>query len=47
MMAGQYLAQYTSTLGAGYQTIVPYIVMLAVLLVRPFGLFGTPEVRRV
>ena len=38
---------FTTTLGAGYQTIVPYIVMLIVLLVRPFGLFGTPEIRRV
>ena len=45
--AGQYLSSFTSTLGAGYQTIVPYIVMLIVLLVRPFGLFGTPEIRRV
>lgn len=47
ILAGQYLAEYTSTLGAGYQTVVPYLVMLAVLLVRPFGLFGTPEIRRV
>lgn len=45
--SGQYLGQFTSTLGAGFQTIVPYIVMLAVLLIRPFGLFGTPEIRRV
>lgn len=45
--AGQYLSQFTSTLGAGYQTIVPYVVMLIVLFVRPFGLFGTPEIRRV
>jgi branched-chain amino acid transport system permease protein len=47
IFAGQYLAQWTHILGAGYQQIVPYLVMLAVLLVRPFGLFGTPEVRRV
>lgn len=47
IFAGQYLAQFSGTLGAGYQTIVPYIVMLIVLLVRPYGLFGTPEVRRV
>jgi branched-subunit amino acid ABC-type transport system permease component len=26
---------------------VPYLIMLVILLVRPFGLFGTPEVRRV
>ncbi len=47
IFAGQYLARFTDTLGAGYQTIVPYVVMLGVLLVRPYGLFGTPEVRRV
>jgi branched-chain amino acid transport system permease protein len=26
---------------------VPYVVMLVVLLVRPYGLFGTREVERV
>ena len=36
-----------NTLGNGYSLIVPYIVMLVVLLVRPYGLFGTPEIRRV
>ena len=24
-----------------------YVVMIVVLLVRPYGLFGTPEIRRV
>lgn len=47
IFAGQYLSQYNSTLGSGYSTIVPYLVMLVVLLVKPYGLFGTPEVRRV
>lgn len=47
IFAGEYLAPWQRTLGAGYQQIVPYIVMLAVLLIRPYGLFGTPEVRRV
>ncbi|NNF53096.1 MAG: branched-chain amino acid ABC transporter permease, partial [Acidimicrobiales bacterium] len=47
VLAGQYLASYTSVLGVGYQTIVPYAIMLGVLIVRPFGLFGTPEIRRV
>jgi branched-chain amino acid transport system permease protein len=47
VFSGQYLADYTSTLGNGYSLIVPYVVMLAVLLVRPYGLFGTPEIRRV
>ena len=36
-----------TTLGIGFQLIVPYVVMLIVLLVRPYGLFGTPEIRRV
>ncbi len=45
--AGQYLAPWQGTLGPGYAQIVPYIVMLAVLLIRPFGLYGTPEIRRV
>ena len=34
-------------LGAGFSGIVPYIVMLIVLLVKPYGLFGTEEIRRV
>jgi branched-chain amino acid transport system permease protein len=47
VFAGSYLAKYTDTLGTGYALIVPYVVMLLVLLVRPYGLFGTPEIRRV
>ncbi len=45
--AGQYLSGYTDVLGAGYPLIVPYVVMIIGLLVRPYGLFGTPEIRRV
>jgi branched-chain amino acid transport system permease protein len=47
VFAGEYLSQWNSTLGSGYSTVVPYIVMLIVLLVKPYGLFGTPEIRRV
>jgi len=47
IFAGEYLAPWQRLLGAGFQQVVPYIVMLAVLLIRPYGLFGTPEVRRV
>src|SRR5215207_5427664 len=47
VFSGQYLSNYTNQLGNGYALIVPYIVMLGVLLVRPYGLFGTPEIRRV
>ncbi len=45
--AGQYAAGNTSWLGNGYPLIVPYVVMIVGLLVRPYGLFGTPEIRRV
>ena len=45
--AGQYAAQHIDWLGAGYPLIVPYVVMIIGLLVRPYGMFGTPEIRRV
>ena len=47
IFAGVYLNTYEDTLGNGFQTVVPYATMLVVLLIRPYGLFGTPEVRRV
>lgn len=34
-------------LGIGFAGIVPYLLMLLVLIVRPYGLFGTEEIRRV
>lgn len=34
-------------LGTGFGGVVPYLVMLIVLLVKPHGLFGTEEIRRV
>ena len=34
-------------LGEGFATIAPYIVMVLVLLIRPYGLFGTREIERV
>jgi branched-chain amino acid transport system permease protein len=36
-----------SSLGTGFSVIVPYLVMLLVLFVRPNGLFGTRKVERV
>jgi branched-chain amino acid transport system permease protein len=47
IFAGEYLSHMSDTLGAGYQQVVPYVVMLAGLLIRPYGIFGTPEIRRV
>ena len=34
-------------LGGGFSTIASYLVLLVALLVRPYGLFGRPDVRRV
>ena len=34
-------------LGQNFAVVSPYVLMLFVLLVRPYGLFGTPEVERV
>jgi branched-chain amino acid transport system permease protein len=33
--------------GAGFDQVVPYLLMLAIMLVRPQGLFGTKKVRRI
>jgi branched-chain amino acid transport system permease protein len=35
------------SLGSEFADVVPYLIMLVVLLVRPYGLFGTREVTRV
>ena len=46
--AGAYLTGATwSFLGLGFSGVMPYLVMLVVLLIRPYGLFGTEEIRRV
>jgi branched-chain amino acid transport system permease protein len=34
-------------LGTGFAGVLPYVVMVAVLLVRPTGLFGVRELHRV
>jgi branched-chain amino acid transport system permease protein len=47
IFAGQYASGLSSTIGPGYALVVPYIVMLFGLIIRPHGIFGTPEIRRV
>lgn len=48
-IAEAFVGEYVSFafLGAGFAGIVPYLVMLLVLVVKPYGLFGTEEIRRV
>jgi branched-chain amino acid transport system permease protein len=51
---GGFIIGITQALTAGYQilgerfyTVMPYAVMIAILMVRPYGLFGTKEVSRL
>lgn len=41
-----YQPDHAPWLGANFHVVMPYVVMVLVLLVRPYGLFGTPEVER-
>lgn len=43
----QYQPEYAAFLGANFDVVVPYVIMIIVLMVRPYGMFGTPEVQRV
>ncbi|HLY29824.1 MAG TPA: branched-chain amino acid ABC transporter permease [Ktedonobacterales bacterium] len=42
-----YESHITHIVGTGFDTITPYLLMLIILLVRPYGLFGTRKVERV
>lgn len=33
-------------LGSNFHLVMPYVVMVLILMVKPYGLFGTPEVHR-
>lgn len=44
VLSSGYLSDYG---GGRLQDVAPYVVMLLVLLVRPYGLFGTREIERV
>src|SRR5690606_12773801 len=47
IVIGTYAAGFTGVLGVGFGGSVPYLLMLVFLIVRPYGLFGTKEIRRV
>jgi branched-chain amino acid transport system permease protein len=42
-----YGPEYLEWAGNSFELVTPYLVMIVILLVRPYGLFGTKEVRRV
>ena len=39
--------EYFGWVGESFERVSPYLVMIVILLIRPYGLFGTKEVRRV
>jgi branched-chain amino acid transport system permease protein len=46
-LAQSYQGEVAPWLGQNFSVVTPYVVMLIVLLVRPYGLYGTREVERV
>jgi branched-chain amino acid transport system permease protein len=42
-----YQPEYAAFLGNNFYVVMPYVVMIAILLIRPYGLFGTKEVERL
>lgn len=42
-----YQPEHAPWLGVGFDSVMPYVVMVIILLVRPYGLFGAKEVHRV
>jgi len=42
------LSSYTGGyIGGGLETVIPYIALLAILLIKPYGLFGQVRIERV
>ena len=46
-LVGNYQRDLAPWLGDNFAVVSPYVLMLLVLLAKPYGIFGTPEVRRV
>jgi branched-chain amino acid transport system permease protein len=47
ILTAGYESRVANILGAGIHEITPYIIMILVLLIRPYGLFGTRKVERI
>jgi branched-chain amino acid transport system permease protein len=46
-MTSGYSQHIPDWLGHNFYRVTPYVVLVAILMIRPYGLFGTREVRRV
>ena len=47
VLTAGYESRVANVLGAGIHEITPYLIMILVLLIRPYGLFGTRKVERI
>ncbi len=46
-LTAAYESNVANFLGAGIHQITPYLIMILVLLIRPYGLFGTRKAERI
>jgi branched-chain amino acid transport system permease protein len=46
VLTAAYLVTAVPGVGANFHVVMPYLVMVVILIVRPYGLFGRAEVRR-
>jgi branched-chain amino acid transport system permease protein len=47
VLTAGYESHVANILGAGIHEITPYLIMILVLLIRPYGLFGSRKVERI
>ena len=47
VLTAGYESHVANVLGAGIHEITPYLIMILVLLIRPYGLFGSRKVERI
>ncbi len=47
VLTAGYESNFASILGTGFHEIAPYLIMLIVLFIRPYGLFGSRKVERI
>src|SRR5947209_985428 len=47
VLTAGYENRFANLLGAGFHEITPYLIMILVLLIWPYGIFGTRKVERI
>ena len=47
VLAQRYLEPALGDFGNNFHTVFPYVIMIVFLMLRPYGLFGTRDVKRV